>query len=77
MNFSDIPLNYKLCVSRYSDDCIKAGPNNLKWRGKVCPKCVSKMNAEYYSANKKTINTKVVNKRRLKRVEKLDLENET
>jgi hypothetical protein len=77
MNILEIPSNYKLCVSRISDDCIKAGPAELKWRGKVCSKCVSKMNSEYYSTNKKLINTKVVDKRRQKRAEKLLSENET
>lgn len=71
MNVIQIPSNYKICVSRCAADCIGAGGPELKWRGKVCPNCVKMMNQQYYSTNKKTINKRVVDKRRLQRAEKM------
>lgn len=64
----DIPVDYKLCISRRSPTCIKAGHKNLKWKGRVCSECYKEVRAAYYTDNKQAINKKIVEKRRDKKI---------
>lgn len=63
----EIPADYKICNDRRSAKCIKVGPSSSKWKGKCCEMCYKEVRASYYQANKQIINSKITDKRRLKK----------